>query len=110
LKLSSTAISGSKAAKLSFKHAAVFIDRGIKRKRTKLVTVHHHKRRKRVTVYLPNATARHLPAMLSPSPHGLRSGTHSLRFTLTYTRTRHVGHRTVRSTVTKTIETTFTVC
>ena len=33
LKLSSTAIPGSKAAKLSFKRAAVFIDRGIKRTR-----------------------------------------------------------------------------
>jgi hypothetical protein len=110
LKLSSTAIRGSKAAKLTFKRAAVFIDRGIKRTRTKLVTVHHHKHRKRVTVYVPNATVRHLPATLSPSPHGLRSGSHSLRFTLTYTRTRHSGHRTVHSTVTKTIKTTFTVC
>jgi streptogramin lyase len=110
LKLSSTPIRGSKAAKLTFKRATVFIDRGRKRTRTKLVTVHHHKHRKRVTVYVPNATARYLPATLSPSPHGLRSGTHALRFTLTYTRTRHVNHRTVRSTVTKTIKTTFTVC
>jgi hypothetical protein len=110
LELSSTPISGSKAAKLTFKRAAVFIDRGIKRTRTKLVTVHHHKHRKRVTVFVPNATTGHLPATLSPSPHGLRSGTHSLRFRLTYTRTRHVNHRTVRSTVTKTIKTTFTVC
>ena len=110
LKLSSTAIHGSEAAKLSFERAAVFIDRGIKRTRTKLVTLHHHKHRKRVTVYLPNATARHLPATLSPSPQGLRPGTHSLRFTLTYTRTRRSGHRTVHSAVTKTIKTTFTLC
>jgi streptogramin lyase len=77
LKLSSAAIRGSKAAKLTFKRAEVFIDRGIKRTRTKLVTVHHHKHRKRVTVYVPNATARHLPATLSPSLRGLRSGTHA---------------------------------
>ena len=57
LQLSSATIVGSKAAKLSFKRAVVFIDRGIKRTRTKLVTVHHHKHRKRVTVYVPNATA-----------------------------------------------------
>jgi virginiamycin B lyase len=114
LKLSSTAIPGSKAAKLSFKRAAVFIDRGIKRTRRKIVTVHHHKHRKRVTVYVPNATVHHLPATLSPSPHGLRSGAHALRFKLTYTPTRHAGHgaghRAGHSTVTKTIKTTFTVC
>jgi streptogramin lyase len=110
LKLSSTAIRGSKAAKLSFKRAAVFIDRGIKRTRTKLVTVHHHKHHKRVTVYVPNATVRHLPATLSPSPHGLRSGAHALRFKLTYSRTRRAGQRTVHSTVTPTIKTKFTVC
>ena len=50
LMISSTPIPGSKAAKLSFKRAAVFIDRGIKRTRTKVVRVHHHKHRKRVTV------------------------------------------------------------
>jgi len=110
LKLSSAAIGGSKPAKLSFKLAAVFIDRGLKRTRIKLVTVHHHAHRKRVTVYVPNASARHLPATLSPSLHGLRAGTHGLSLTLTYTRTRHVKHRTVRTTVTKTIKTTFTVC
>jgi streptogramin lyase len=110
LKLSSAKIRHSKAAKLSFKRAAVSIDRGIKRTRTKLVTVHHHKHRKRITVYVPNATARHLPATLSPSLRGLHSGTHTLRITLTYTRTRHVKHRTVHTTLTKTIKTTFTVC
>ena len=49
-------------------------------------------------------------ATLSPSPHGLRSGAHALRFKLTYTPTRHAGHRAGHSTVTKTIKTTFTVC
>jgi streptogramin lyase len=110
LKFSSTAISGSKAAKLSFKHAAAFIDRGVKHTRIKLVTVRHRKHRKRVTVYVPNAIASHTPATLAPALHGRRAGTHVLRLTLTYTRTRHVGHRTVRSTVTKTIKTQFTVC
>jgi hypothetical protein len=110
LKLSSARIRGSKAAKLSFKRAVVFIDRGLKRTRTKLVTVHHHKHPKRVTVYVPNATARHLPAALSPSLRGLRRGTHALRITLTYAGTRHVGHRTIHTTATKTIKTTFTVC
>ena len=110
LQLGSATIRGSKAAKLSFKRATVFIDRGVKRTRTKVVTVHHHKHRKRVIVYVPNASASHLPATLSPSLHGLRSGTHALRITLTYTRTRHVKHRTVRTTVTKTIKTTFAVC
>jgi streptogramin lyase len=109
-KLGSARIPGSKAAKPSFKRAVVLIDRGIKRTRTKLVTVHHHKHRKRVTVYVPNATARHLPATLSPSLRGLRRGTHALRITLTYTGTRHVGHRTTHTTATRTIKTTFTVC
>jgi len=110
LQLSSVAIPGSKASKLRFKQAQVFIDRGIKRTRVKLVMIHHHKRRKRVTVFVANATARHLPATLSPSLRGLHAGRHALRITLVYTRTRHVGHRTVRSTQSKTIKTTFTVC
>jgi streptogramin lyase len=110
LKLSSATIRHSKAAKLTFKRAAVFIDRGVKRTRTKLVTVHHRKHHKRVTVYVPNATAGHLPATLSPPLRGLRAGPHTLRVTLTYTRTRHVKHRTVHTSVTKTIKTTFTVC
>ena len=74
------------------------------------MTVHHRKHRKRITVYVPNATADQLPVTLSPSLHGLRSGKHTLRVKLTYTRTRHVKHRTVHTTVTKTIKTTFTVC
>ena len=110
LQLSSTAIRHSKAAKLAFKRTSVFVDRGIKRTRTKVVTVHHHKHRKRITVYVPNATTRHLPATLSTSLRGLHSGPHTLRIALTYTRTRHVKHRTVHTTVTKTIKTTFTVC
>ena len=110
LQLTATAVPNSKAAKLSFTRAAVFLDRGRKRTRTKLVTVHHHKHHNRVTVYVPNATVRHLPAMLSPSLHGLPSGTHTLRVTLSYTRTRHTKHRTVHTTVSKTIKTTFAVC
>ena len=110
LRLSSTTIDGSKAAKLSFKRAAVFIDRGVKRTRTKVVTVHHRKHRKRITVYVPNATTTGVPVTLSPSLHGLRSGTHKLRVKLTYTRTRHVKHRTVHTTVAKAVKTTFTVC
>jgi virginiamycin B lyase len=110
LKLSSAAIPGSKAAKLSFKRAALLIDRGIKRTRTKLVTVRHHKHHRRVTVYVANGTVRHLSATVSLSLHGQHSGPHTLRITLTYTRMRHVKHRTVRTTVTKTIKTRFTVC
>jgi streptogramin lyase len=110
LALSSTVIRGSKAAKLSFRRAAVFVDRGIRRTQTKFVTVHHHKHRRRITVYVPNATAGHLPGTLSPSLGGLSAGPHTLRITLTYTRTRHVKHRTVHTLVTKTIKTTFTVC
>ena len=60
-------------------------------------------------MYVPNASASHLPATLSPSLRGLRAGPHTLRITLTYTRTRHIKHRTVHTTVTKTIKTTFTV-
>jgi streptogramin lyase len=110
LQLSSATISGSKAAQLSFKRAAVFIDRGVRHTRIKHVTVHHRKHRKRITVYVPNATASHLPTTLSPSLHGLRSGKHTLRLKLSYTRTHHVKHRTVHTGVTKTIKTTFTVC
>ncbi len=110
VQVNSAATGQSKAAKLTFKRVAVFVDRGVRRTRTKIVKVHHHKHRKRITVYVANAAAGHLPTTLSPLLHGLRPGTHALRITLTYTQTRHVKHRTVHSTVTKTIKTTFTVC
>ena len=110
LKVGSVAIAKSKAARLRFQHLAVFIDRGVKRTHVKVVTKHHHKHRVRIIVHVPNARANHLPATLKPSLRRLKSGSHTLRLRLTYGRTRHVGHHTVHSTVTKTLKLRFKVC
>jgi len=111
LTLSSTAISTSRATKLRFSSAGFFIGSGVKHTRTK--TEHRRNgttKKIRITTYTANATAHHVPATISLSFAGLKSGSHPLKVVISYreTVTRHGHRRTV--TVTKTIRSTFTVC
>jgi hypothetical protein len=100
--INSTAIKGSTGAKLKFVRAKFYIDRGVKH------TIHRtrHKKKITITVYLPNATARHVPAAVNLSLAGLKSGTHTLKVVLSYKK--HVKKKTV--TVTKTLRVRFIVC
>lgn len=62
------------------------------------------------TVYLPNATAHHVPVTESLSIVGLAPGTHTLRVKLSY-RKKILKHGKARMRiVTKTLKATFTVC
>ena len=62
------------------------------------------------TVYLPNATARHVKVTESLSIAGLSPGTHTLRVKLSYKKTiRKHGKKHTRI-VTKTLKVTFTIC
>ena len=109
--LSSTTIPRSRGAKLRFLSAAFYLDKGVRHIR------HHTKRlgngkKKTVTVvvYLPNRTVHRLPATVRLSVAGLRSGTHSLKVVLTYSKrvTKRGRSRTVK--VRKTLKVRFAVC
>ncbi len=109
--LRSVAIAHSHAAKLHFKHAAFFIDKGIRhiRKRTKRLRNGHMHTITRV-VFTANAIAHHLPATPVLRLAGLKSGMHTLRVKVFYRKT-VPGHRHRRAvTVTKTVSAKFTVC
>jgi virginiamycin B lyase len=110
--LRSVAIPHSHAAKLRFERAAFFIDKGIRHTRKRTTRLRNgHKHTKTVVVFTANAVARHLPATPVLRLAGLKSGVHTLRVTVSYTRAmpgHHHRRKTV--TVTKTIKAKFAVC
>jgi len=109
--LKSTAIAGSKAAKLKFTSAAFYLDKGIRHKRHKTVRLRNGKKKKVIVItYTANATARHVPVTLALKLTGLKTGTHTLTVRLSYKETNitHGHRRTV--TVTKTLKAKFLVC
>jgi hypothetical protein len=76
--LESTTIPRSKAAKLKFSSAALYIDKGIKHTRRKTVRTRNGKKKKvLVTVYDANATVHHVPVTSNLSLAGLKAGTHT---------------------------------
>ena len=111
LTLASTAIPKSRATRLRFSSAGVFIGTGIKHTRKKSERLKNGTTKQiHVTTYTANATARHVPTAISLSVKGLKSGSHPLKVVISYkkTVTKH-GHKTT-VTVTKTVRSTFTVC
>lgn len=103
---SSSALSGSHATKLRFASAAFFVDRGVKRKLVKRV----HGKKKTVTVYMPNATLRHVMGSLSLRLTGVSSGLHTLKVIVTYKKAVAAGHAKRTVSVTKTLVAKFRVC
>jgi FG-GAP repeat len=110
-----------KKPKLKFKLAQFYIDKG--RKHTTRVKKTHKVHGKTVvvkkhgkpvfvnkTVYLPNATARHVIAHESLSIAGLRPGTHTLRVKISYNKTVREHGKKHTKIVTKTLKLTFTIC
>ncbi len=108
--LSSTAIAKSSAAKLRFSSAALFVDRGVKRRVTRVLRVHGKRKTVTVTQYVANALTRHASASVALRLSGLRSGLHTLKVKLSYKQTvvRHHHRHTV--TLTKTVSAQFRVC
>jgi streptogramin lyase len=95
--LSSSAIPRSKAAKLRFVSASLFVDRGVKQVRHTTKRSHGKKIRVKVTVYTANKVVRKLPAQPSLRLAGLRSGQHTLNVKLLFeTRKKVPAHKTMR--------------
>jgi streptogramin lyase len=103
IKLSSSTIRGSKAAKVRFVSASLFVDRGVKHIRHKTKRSHGKKIRVTVTVYTANKVVRKLPAQSSLRLGGLRSGQHTLNVKLLF-------HKGKKTPVRKTIRVRFRVC
>jgi hypothetical protein len=103
----SATLASSKAPKLKFSSVAFYIDKGVKH----IIHKGRGKKRKKVTVYLANATAHHVPITVDLSLTGLRSGTHTLKIVLSYKETKKGKHGHKQTvTVTKTLSTKFSVC
>jgi hypothetical protein len=103
LMLSSSAIPHSKAAKLRFVSASLFVDRGVKHVRHRTKRSHGRKVRVKVTVYTANKVVRKLPAQPSLRLAGLRSGQHTLNVKLLFETRKKVPAR-------KTMRVRFRVC
>jgi hypothetical protein len=108
--LSSTAIPKSPAAKLRFASAALYIDRGVKRRITRIVRVRSKRKYVTVTQYVANALTRHASANLALRLTGLRPGLHALKVKLSYKQTVVKHHHRHTVTLTKTLSTQFRVC
>jgi virginiamycin B lyase len=110
IKLTSSAISGSKAAQLHFVSASLFLDKGVKHVRR--VTKRSHGKRISVkkTVFTANRIVRQLPATPGLRLTGLAKGRHTLKVTVLFHATvkRH-GHRATVS-ASKTLKASFQVC
>ncbi len=108
--LGSLAIAQSRAAQLRFASAAFFMDKGVRHTHKQTTRHNGHKRTITVVSFTANAVAHHLPATPVLLLGALKSGTHTLRVTVSYkkTVTVHQLRRTV--TVTKTVSATFNVC
>ena len=102
----STTAAGSLGAKVRLRTVAVFLDRGVRHVRR----VRLGNRVKKVIVYRPNATARHLPAVLAVPLHGITAGTHRLRVTLTFAQPVSRRAHTHTAQVIRTLKTTIRVC
>jgi virginiamycin B lyase len=109
--LRSAAIAHSHAAKLRFKGAAFFIDKGIRhtRKRTRRLR-NGHKHTTTVVRFTANAVAHRLPSRPVLRLAGLKSGMHTLRVTVSYKKTVTSHHHRRAVTVTKTVTAKFKVC
>jgi virginiamycin B lyase len=106
IKLSSSVIQGSKAAKVSFVSAALFVDRGVKHIRHKTKRSHGKKIRVKVTVFTANKVVRKLPAQPSLRLSGLPSGQHTLNVRLLFEK----GKKGSKTPVRKAIHVHFRVC
>jgi virginiamycin B lyase len=99
--LSAKTIAHPKAAKVKFSTAALFLDHGVKHKRTKRVKG----KRRTVVSFSANTTVHKLPARPSLKLNGLRSGKHSLKVKFVFKRRSGKG-----SALRKTVTVRFRVC
>jgi hypothetical protein len=96
--------------KLKFKSVAYYLDKGLKRARTQISTVHAKKRTLKLTTIGPNATSDNASSRESLHLRGLHAGTHSLKLVITYTKTTRGAGKTKLTTVVKRLTVKFKVC
>jgi hypothetical protein len=103
--LATTRLAGARVRDAEF-----FVDNGVARHLKRRVTTHGKPRVVRTTVYLPNATARHLPVSLNIPTSGLASGAHTLTVKLTLISTVKTRHGPKTMATVQTQRTTFAIC
>jgi hypothetical protein len=101
--LASTLIETSKARRVMFLSAAVYIDRGVQRTRRETV----HGKVKSVTTYAPNVL---LHKTSSTDLLKLSKGTHALKIVVSFTTELTQHHHTLKVIVKKTISTRLNAC
>jgi streptogramin lyase len=108
--LNSVAIAKSKGAKLKFANAALYLDKGVKHKTTKIVRRHGKRVKVKVTTYRANASTKRLPASLELRLTGLKPGSHKLSVTFSYTESVVKRGKRSRKTVEKIVTSGFEIC
>jgi streptogramin lyase len=107
---SSTTIAGSRATKLRFVRASLYLDRGLKRRRTVTIRSHGKTKTVKTTVYAANEILSSSPAIARLAVTGLKSGPHTLTLKIFYRQTVKLHGHTKTTTIVKTLTTPFRVC
>jgi streptogramin lyase len=108
--LNSVAIEKSKGAKLKFANAALYLDRGVKHRTTKIVRRRGKRVKVKVTTYKANASTTRLPASVKLKLTGLKPGSHKLSVTFSYTESVVKRGKRSRKTLQKIVDSGFEIC
>lgn len=107
---SSSTISGSRATKLRFVRAGLFLDRGLARRRRVTTTSQGKKKTVTKTVYAANEILSRSPAIARLAVTGLKSGAHTLKVKIFFRQTVKLHGRAKTTTIAKTLTAPFRVC
>jgi hypothetical protein len=111
IKFSSVTIKGSKDAKLKFRTAAFYIDKGIAHTTKKIKKLKGGKKQTvTVTTYTANTTVRKAATATSLKLGTLKAGTHTLKTVVVYSETIKKGKKRKTVNVSKTLTTKLSVC
>jgi hypothetical protein len=111
ISFNSATVKASKRAKLKFRTAAFYIDKGIAHTLTKTEKLKNGKKRTvKVTTYTANATVKKAASVTSLKVSGLKAGGHTLKAVFIYAETIKKGHKSKTVNVTKTMTARLSVC
>jgi hypothetical protein len=111
INFNSVTVKASKAAKLKFRSAAFYIDRGVAHTVKKTEKLKNGKKRTvKVITYTANATVKKAASATSLKLSGLKAGDHTLKAVFTYAKTIKKGHESKTANVTKTMTARLSVC
>ncbi len=110
LTFTSAAVRGSRRTRLSFRSAALYVDRGVAHRHRHVV----RRRGRRVTVvtvsYTANAVLHHVPGTVSLRLRGLRRGAHRLKIVAAYSEQMVRRHRHITVVVSTALTGSLRVC